>query len=331
VHATASATALLVLATVLSACAPENGAAVQSAARVLSDGRDGTPRRVEVRHAGGVTVVEGVPERVVALTPLTIENVVALGVEPAAVTAFARPTASQGYREYPPYLARRLEGRPIVGTRAEPNVEAILETRPELILGVDEHLQSFETLSRAGPTILFGQTGDWTRKDRQPWRTCLRTLGVVLDRESAAEDRLAAYDRAVARGREAIRSAIGDETVLLVRTLAKGMRVHGHAHGTMGHVLYGDLGLRAPEGLREDWADQYVPMELLVELDPDHVFFIKGNPQLTRSLVTGPFWSRLAAVQAGHVYEVDLYWIRGHGWYGKMAIVEDAVRHLAGG
>jgi iron complex transport system substrate-binding protein len=115
---------------------------------------------------------------------------------------------------------------------------------------------------------------------------------------------------------------------MLLRVLANGFRIHGPQHGTMGHVLYDDLGLELPPSLPADLSTEFVPMEQLLEIDPDYLFFMKGNEEREKELRDGPIWNQLSAVKNGRVYEVDIYWIRGHGVFGKSAVVDDTVNLL---
>ena len=289
-----------------------------------------TPGPRVIQHLGGETEIAGTPERVVALAPVVYESMMALDIKPVATTLFGSGGPNQPLQEVPPYLTEQLAGITLVGERNEPNLEAILAVGPDLIIGWDRNIKVYDALSRIAPSVVLDRCEENCSREQQWWRTSLTTIGQVFGQEEAAQAKIVEYEEHAAAASEKLQEAIGDETVLLMRVLAKGFRVHGPGHSTMGHVLYDDLGLQLPPGIPQDWGAVYVPMEQLVDIDPDRLFLMKGNEERLKELLEGPIWNNLTAVRNNRVYEVDLYWIRGHGWFGKMAIVDDAVRLLAG-
>ena len=290
-----------------------------------------TPGPRVIQHLGGETEIDGTPERVVALAPVVYESMMALDIKPVAATLFGSGGPNQPLQEVPPYLTEQLAGITLVGERNEPNLEAILAVGPDLIIGWDRNIKVYDALSRIAPSVILDRCEENCSREQQWWRASLTTMGQVFGQEEAAQQKIAEYEEHAAAAKETLRESVGDETVLLMRVLAKGFRVHGPTHSTMGHVLYDDLGLQLPPGIPQDWGAVFVPMERLVDIDPDHLFLMKGNQERLQELLEGPIWNNLTAVKNNRVYEVDLYWIRGHGWFGKMAIVDDAVRLLAGG
>ena len=281
-----------------------------------------------VQHLGGETEVSEVPKEVVALAPVVYESMMALGIKPVATTLFGSGGPNQPLQEFPPYLVEQLDGVTLVGERNEPNLEAILAVQPDFIIGWDRNIKVYDALTRIAPSVILDRCEENCSKEQQWWRTSLETVGQIFGMENEAQAKIEEYEAHAAQAKTMLQEAIGDETVLLMRVLAKGFRVHGPAHSTMGHILYDDLGLQLPEGIPQDWGAVYVPMEQLVDIDPDYLFLMKGNPERLEELLNGPVWNNLTAVKNNRVYEVDLYWIRGHGWFGKMAIIDDAVKLL---
>ena len=284
-----------------------------------------------ISHLGGETEIVEEPKKVAALAPVAYESMMALGIRPAATTLFGSGGPNQPLQEVPPYLVEQLAGMTTVGERNEPNLEAILAVQPDLIIGWDRNIKVYDAMSRIAPTVILERCEENCSKEQQWWRTSLTTIGQVFGKEDLAQEKIAEYEAHAADAEETLQAKLGDETVLLLRVLAKGFRVHGPAHSTMGHILYDDLGLRLPPGIEQDWGAVYVPMEQLVDINPDHLFLMKGNAERLKELLEGPVWNNLTAVKNDRVYEVDLYWIRGHGWFGKMAIIDDAVRLLTEG
>ena len=84
------------------------------------------PRTVE--HAMGATDIPARPERVVVLDTGELDSVLSLGVTPVGAVTTA---VSQAFLSY---LAEGAADVEVVGTIAEPNLEAIAALQPDLIL-----------------------------------------------------------------------------------------------------------------------------------------------------------------------------------------------------
>lgn len=69
--------------------------------------------------------------RVIALEWVYAENLLALGIQPVGVADI------QGYKQYVNVQPSLTESVVDVGTRQEPNLEAIAQLKPDLILGVE--------------------------------------------------------------------------------------------------------------------------------------------------------------------------------------------------
>ena len=84
-----------------------------------------------VRHAAGETVVKTEPERIVVLSGDPLDSLCALGLQSRIVGA-ALP---DGSTSQPSYLGTVIHDVPGVGTRSDPDLDAIREANPDLILG----------------------------------------------------------------------------------------------------------------------------------------------------------------------------------------------------
>lgn len=71
---------------------------------------------------------------------------------------------------------------------------------------------------------------------------------------------------------ELVKATIGNESVLFLRVLEKDYRVYGKV-SPAGSVLYNDLALKAPEGVPMDKKLQVISIEVMPELNPDHIFY----------------------------------------------------------
>lgn len=99
-------------------------------------------------HALGKAQVPLTPKHVVSLVEPVTDNLLALGVQPVGTVVTDAGT------DIVNSLQPQLEGALVVGTLAEPNLEAILSSSPDLILaGGEEQADLYEQFARIAPTV----------------------------------------------------------------------------------------------------------------------------------------------------------------------------------
>jgi iron complex transport system substrate-binding protein len=119
--------------------------------------------------------------RVVSLTPSATEIVAALG-------ATDRLVGVDDYSKFP----EAVQALPKVGSFMVPNLEAIVRLRPTLVIIDDIHGQAAGALRDAGVA-----TVECPMHDLADVKAGLRTIGARLDRAAAADEAVAAIDRAL--------------------------------------------------------------------------------------------------------------------------------------
>lgn len=142
---------------VLSACGSANGGnqtgaesspSSETTASAAPTSSDSTVKTIT--HAGGTTEITGTPKRIVTLEWTYAEDLLAVGVQPVG------NADNESYNQWvnvEPKLSADVQD---VGTRSEPNLEAIMALKPDLIIGVNfRHEQIYDQLSAIAPTILF--------------------------------------------------------------------------------------------------------------------------------------------------------------------------------
>ncbi|MEZ5365921.1 MAG: helical backbone metal receptor [Bryobacterales bacterium] len=95
------------------------------------------------------TVASASPQRIISAAPSITEMLYALGAGPrvVAVTSFCH---------YPPEVRQK----PKIGTYLEPNMEAILALRPDLVVILQEHGELRDQLERLGLNVMTVQHND---------------------------------------------------------------------------------------------------------------------------------------------------------------------------
>lgn len=262
-----------------------------------------------VEHAAGETEIPAAPQRIVTLHNVFAEALAAMGLSP--IGSVDRPTGMPGQ------LAESLAGVASVGSHSEPDFERVLALEPDLILA--QHSQqgdNYDRLSAIAPTLLLDEP-------EAEWRDWYRGLGEALGQPEAAASAIAAYDERAAAARAAIAAKRPDATVLLLRVREKDMRVYGGARRS-GPVLYQDLGLtpHAIVPMAEDHME--ISFENLPELTADYIFVMSEDEDKMATIQASDLWKRLPAVQAGHVYPVNIEpWNQSVGPISFAVIVDD--------
>ena len=271
--------------------------------------------RLHVAHAQGDTYVPGRSERIVALTPDSLDAAVALGVAPVGAATSADGTL-------PSYLGRVRERIEPVGPAFELDIEAIKRLDADVIVGsLTRQGTRYGTLNRISPTVMTEDTG-------HSWEVNTRLAGEAFGRTDDAEVLLTRYDREVA----ALRRELGGRRlpeVSLARVVGDEVRATG-AKSFAGTIL-GDAGVPRPRPQRAE-RERVRPRPDLSALDGDVILISaqRGGVERLRILMASPGWRRLRAVRAGRVYRVaDDVWGSGGGVLAARAALRDLRRLLA--
>ncbi|MBB6633111.1 ABC transporter substrate-binding protein [Cohnella thailandensis] len=106
-----------------------------------------------IKHSLGETTIKGTPQRVVVLEWVYGEDLLALGLKPVGFADI------EGYKQWAGDVEEKFPlGAEVVdvGTRQEPNLEAISALKPDLIIGVKFRVeQTYDQLSKIAPTVVY--------------------------------------------------------------------------------------------------------------------------------------------------------------------------------
>ncbi|WP_161404934.1 helix-turn-helix domain-containing protein [Paenibacillus silvestris] len=314
---------MLTLALLLSVCsgpapisAQANGSAaytkrtlVQSSAVVGKTAESNAVRAVHttrtITHLKGELPLDTIPERIVVLDAQYTDQLLALGRQPVGSVI-----ATSDVSEFPAYVSHQLSGIKLMGTKERPDLEAIQQAEPDLIICTEFQADRYDELAQIAPTLLLDRNADW--------RCTLHTFGQILDKEQEVPDVLAAYEHKIATLQTALASKLGRETVALIRPRDHQIRLHTTAHRT-ADILYSELGIQAPDFANDsEISSKWVSLEDLQQVDRLLVLTDDSNTELIGEYQKSEIWQGLRAVQANQVYSVNTtMWI---GYYGPIAI-----------
>ncbi|MGW0608397.1 ABC transporter substrate-binding protein [Streptomyces sp. NPDC002640] len=271
--------------------------------------------KVSVTDASGKKVeVPQDPKRVVVLSEMDLDSSLALGVKPVGLTA------GRGQQGAPAYLTEQAAGIPVVGAVTGPDIEKVVEAKPDVILAgqlVDE--QVLQQLQAVAPTVV-------TIDNTKNWKTALEITGQVLGKENEAKTFLSDYDAKV----EALKGKLGDKAgaeVSVARYSPKGTAVM--QQGVFISDVLKDLGFARPGIQNEKGEGHSTPLsdENLAEIDGDWLFIGTLTPAdgtLLDKLQAKPAFAELKAVKSDSVTEIDgSKWTSLGGALAAVSVLED--------
>ncbi|MGF9824219.1 AraC family transcriptional regulator [Brevibacillus agri] len=260
-----------------------------------------------IRHPRGELELDRLPEKIAVLDYQYIDQMYALGHLPAG-SVFATTSPSG----LPEYLGEKMSAIKRLGTKDHPDMTAIAELSPELIVCTDTHAHLYDELVAIAPTVMLGRNDDW--------RTTLPVLGKMLGKEQEAQHVIDAYNQKIVHLKDAIAAKLGGKTVSLIRPRDNMIRLHTTAHRT-ARILYRDLGIAPPPmAMDSKRTSSYIQLDAMTELNADHLFVLQDatNAALTSAYQESALWRNLSVVKANHVRTFDTtMWI---GFYGPVAI-----------
>ncbi|MFG1707593.1 ABC transporter substrate-binding protein [Nonomuraea sp. M3C6] len=271
-----------------------------------------------VKHAMGETKVPMTPKRVVVLDTDKLDSMASLGLAPAGAVQVTENEA------FPQYLGSALAGTKSVGTIAQPNIEAIAALKPDLILGSKfRQAALYDKLSKIAPTVFTERVGI-------TWKENFLLDAAALGKKDQAQQLLTAYET---RAKE-VGARFSKIKVSIVRFRPTEIRIYGP--DSFSGIVLGDAGIPRPEAQlltgHEDRRFAKLSQENIADADGDALFYTAFGEAAAKSQATvtgGPLWKNLAAVKAGHAYNVDdEIWMTGIGVTAAGKILDDLDKHL---
>ncbi|OMF38052.1 hypothetical protein BK133_03485 [Paenibacillus sp. FSL H8-0548] len=262
---------------------------------------------VVIKHMKGELTLEQRPVKIGVLDTKFVDQLVTLNEQPAGSVKAAADKS-----DFPEYLMDKLTDVKLLGTRDEPNLEAIAAMEPDLIICTEFQEKVYESLTKIAPTIMLDFNEDW--------RDTLVTFGKIVGKSEEVNVVLEAYNEKTTKLKAELKAKLGDQTVALIRPRDEGIRIHTASHRTAA-ILYNDLGLSIPQQVMNEKDTAYqVPLEALPDVGADHYFLVKDDmfKAIVEEFQQTETWKNVDAVKNKQIYDVDSnIWI---AYYGPIAI-----------
>lgn len=243
---------------------------------------------VTIEAANGKVRIQQRPARVVSLSPTATEMLFAIGAGEQVI-------AAEENSNYPPEApATDLSG-------FEPNVEAIAEYEPDLVVASNDPGDLEDSIEALGIPFLL-QPAAATLDDTYAQ---LRELGVATGHEDEALDVIDSMLKEI----DDIRSSLPtfDEPPTYFHELDD--TYYTATSKTFIGTIYGALGIRNIADKADKDATGYPQLsaEYIIDADPDLIFLAdtKCCGQSAETVARRPGWDQITAVRNGNVVELD--------------------------
>lgn len=271
--------------------------------------------RITVRHVGGTTTFDALPERVVILDDAMLGDVLAFDVVPVGTAAAAKdPTVIEQWREEAGVAHIRN-----VAPDFTPNLEAIAAVRPDVILAMAFQVKEdyWTKLQAIAPTVAVETDVNPDALRPRFDEVALRTYAQVFRRPEIADRVLATYRDRVDELAERFADVIEGRTISLA-TNQDGQLRYDIDRGWGGAVL-ADIGFTFPRVQRAhldkefpvrgfvsaEQTMRYLSSDVVLWSDPaDRSLRVRrGFPRA--EVRENPLLERVPAARAGRVFTVS--------------------------
>lgn len=266
---------------------------------------DSSAGPVTIEHAFGATVVDAVPQRVVALDDPWLDTLIALDV-PTVGHQMLPPgvETDSGHWAWQDGISPASLG--IAGDYVNLPYESIAALEPDLIVGtwVISTPEVYDALSAIAPTI-----GPIEAKAVQDWDTLVRVGGEVFDKHEAATAAIAELDDRIGKV-AADHPNLAGKTFVLVNYYESDLVIVSDPDDG-ANKLFAQLGLQLPSALAEfdDQGQGRITVSVervdLLESDVLGFFSLTGDPTAL------PGFDQLTAVETGAWVELDYEQVLG--------------------
>jgi iron complex transport system substrate-binding protein len=271
-----------------------------------------------VKHTMGETCVPINPQRVVTLSSCTLGNVLALGVKPIGTT-------NEVYVEGDSLTSinGKTEGIKLLGL-SEPNLEAILRLKPDLIIGVDWFKPIYPLLSKIAPTVL-GEI------DYISWQKHLSFVAESLGKQEVEKALWERYYQRIEQLKLALGSRYKGKKISFI-TVGREQIYMDSKNSFPGSIISAALLQRpAAQNIDSTYGSFPISLEELEKADGDILFvttFSRTGKKFLKKKQQEPLWKTLKAVQNNQVYYVDfMAWAATH-MLGTDAVIDDLFKYL---
>ncbi len=312
-------TVILSLALVLAGC----GGKQDTANNNSGEGSTQAPVKEEayvVKHAMGETTVPSTPKRVVVLTNEGTEAVLALGIKP--VGAVKSWTGDPWYD----HIKADMVDATVVGDESQPNLEAIIALKPDIILGNKMRQEKvYEQLSAIAPTV-------FSEELRGEWKNNFTLYAEALNKKTEGDKVMSDWAGRIAEFKEKAGDKLSTK-VSVVRFMAGKTRIY--YKNTFSGIIFSEIGIARPDSQNIDDFAAEVTKERIPEMDGDLLFYFTYDTgdgeanKVEQEWINDPLWKNLNVVKNNNAYKIsDTIWNTAGGVKAANLLLDDLSKYF---
>ncbi|MBE8964952.1 iron-siderophore ABC transporter substrate-binding protein [Nostocales cyanobacterium LEGE 12452] len=271
-----------------------------------------------IKHTMGETCVPVNPQRVVTLSLSTLGNVLALGVRPIGTT-------NEMYREESSLTSFKVktEGIKLVGL-SQPNLEATLVLKPDLIIGVDWYKPIYPLLSKIAPTVLG-------KIDYITWENHFSFVADALGKQETEKALWERYYQRIEQLKLALGTRYQDKKISFIYVGSDKISID--TKNSFAGSIINDALLQRPLSQNVDapYGSVDISLEELEKVDGDILFvttYSSSGNQFLAEKQRDPLWRSLKAVRENNVYYVNFMSWAGTSMLGTDVVIDDLFKYL---
>ncbi|SDO89944.1 ABC transporter substrate-binding protein [Halobacillus aidingensis] len=290
---------LLLLVLFLAACG-EEGSSDETASSESSTSEE--TRTVE--SSTGEVDIEGTPERVVVLEWSYVEHMLPLHIQPVGVAD------KEGYNKWVNVGEPLADEVQDVGTRSEPNFEAISRLDPDLIIGAKYRHEGFEDqLNEIAPTIMFAPYSEEGASDQyQHLKNEFKKMGELFKKEKEAEKYLTQMEQRIsALGKEIGDGSKVEAVVTQAFTSQNTPTMRLFTDNSVVAGVLNQMGINNAVETEQPEIFGFVnsDVESLQNYQDSHFFYlVQDDDPIFDNLADNPAWTNLNFVEENHTYKL---------------------------
>lgn len=276
-----------------------------------------------IKHELGESCIPLQPQRIIVLDETSMEALLALDLKPIAAI---QPNIAGSII---PKLGKKAEGIVSLGKNSQPNIEKMVQLKPDLILSFSLSAEEYKLFSQIAPTVTVG---DYIPNG---WKDALSRIAETTGKSKQAQKLLDEYQQRVEKLRTFINHKLKGKTVSISRFYAGNQFTEFRTKYSFPGSLLTEVGIVLPEIQNQLTTNENQPLvsvslERLDLINADILFIVldPGAEETFQKYQNSPLWQNLKAVKNQRVYKVDSsYWIFGN-ILAANAILDDLFTYL---
>ena len=264
-----------------------------------------TAEPVTIEHERGTLTLDAPAKRVAVTNWATTETVIALGLDPVAIADpddyldwVAKPDLPENFTD--------------IGQRAAPNIEALRDASPDLIVISKDLAMAYDNFNAIAPTIVLSIYNN--NRDALPEaRKLFDTLAKATGREAEAAAWIADADAKFAEYGNRIRAAMPPDRALAITQFVSESHIGLYGKSSLPGTVLAKMDLPlAYQGPVNNWGFAKGGVEILGPRAQDTLVYLNPVPDVIRAKVwASPVWKILDFVRDDRVYELPVVWAYG--------------------